>query len=149
LASDTLLSREKRIEHRRFDKKMRGGAGVPLTKFIAVCVTMANKKAIQEVEDMAMWIEEVKDSPFVKQIVEIAGKDRLEEEKLRGLACGVVDHAVRLKLDLPDTPEDTEHLLASYASKNALLDMINDLQNMSDFREFIKNHGVDLPGYNS
>jgi bacterioferritin-associated ferredoxin len=32
LASDTLLSREKRIEHRRFDKKMRGGAGVPLTQ---------------------------------------------------------------------------------------------------------------------
>jgi hypothetical protein len=35
-------------------------------------------------EVFAMWIDEVKDKPFVRCIVEIAGKDRMARERTEG-----------------------------------------------------------------
>jgi len=88
-----------------------------------------------------MWIDEVKDSPFVRQIVEIAGKDRMREEAKRTLAKLLVSHAVKLDLDLP---HDAEALLMARASEEALFGMANDMENMDSFRGFAKRHGVDL-----
>ena len=88
-----------------------------------------------------MWIDEVKDSPFARQIVEIAGKARMREEANRPLAKLLVRHAVKLDLDLP---HDAAALLMARASEEALFGMANDMENMDSFRGFAKRHGVDL-----
>ncbi len=89
-----------------------------------------------------MWIEDVKDSPLVKEIVEIAGKERIKDQARRTLAKLLATHAVKRKLDLPP---DVEALLATHATEEALFEMANDMENMSNFREFVKSHGVELP----
>ncbi len=103
-----------------------------------------------------MWIEEVKGSPFVKEIVEIAGKERIEKAAAeakergihsglaRGLARGVVRDAVKHKMDLPSTPEETEVFLSS-ADEATLNAMLDDVENMTDFNEFVRAHCLILP----
>jgi len=51
----------------------------------------------------------------------------------------------RGKHDL-NPPDDAETLLATYADEKVLSEMIEDMQNMADFREFLRNHGVEIPG---
>ena len=91
---------------------------------------------------MEMWM----DNPVAKQFIEIAGKDRLAEEARRALARVLARHATKLSLDPPD---DAETLLATYADEKVLSEMIEDMQNMADFREFLRNHGVEIPGLTS
>ena len=113
-----------------------------IEKFAAVCATMPDRRAgLPKSGEVKMWIDEVKDSPFVRQIVEIAGKDRMREEAKRTLAKLLVSHAVKLDLDLP---HDAEALLMARASEEALFGMANDMENMDSFRGFAKRHGVDL-----
>ena len=140
-----------------------------IEKFIAVCATMPDVTAAAKVGDLRMWIEEVKDSPFIREIVEIAGKERIEEamkaaaargveigksegveigkaEGVRlGLARSVVHYAVKHKLDLPGPAEEVARLLAAGAAERLLYDMIGDLERMSDFGEFIMSHGAAVP----
>ena len=118
-----------------------------IEKFIAVCATMPDRKAGRlNLGEIKMWIDEVKDSPIVKEIVEIAGKGRIEEESRRTLARLLVKHANKLKLDIPN---DAELLLLTYATEDRLFEMADDMENMLDFNEFIKDHGVAIPGYTS
>ena len=91
-------------------------------------------------EEIRMWIDEVKDSPFVQQIVEIAGERRRREEARRTLKL-LVTHAIKLDLDLP---HEAEALLLARASEETLFAMANDMENMQNFRTFAKSHGVDL-----
>lgn len=93
-----------------------------------------------------MWMEEVNDNPVAKRFIEIAGKDRLAEEARRALARVLASHAAKLSLNPPD---DAETLLATYADEKVLSGMIEDMTNMTDFREFLKDHSVEIPGLTS
>jgi hypothetical protein len=55
-------------------------------------------------------MDDVKDNPVAKRFIEIAGKERIEEQTRRTLARVLVKHAVELNLDLP---ENAESLLAA------------------------------------
>ena len=68
-------------------------------KFVAVCAITGNHQAIGRGQELDMWIDEVKDSPLIQRIVEIAGKDRIDEEGRRVLARAVINHAVKRSLD--------------------------------------------------
>jgi hypothetical protein len=96
--------------------------------------------------EMEMWMEEVMDNPVAKRFIEIAGKDRLAEEARRALGRVLARRAAKLNLDPPD---DAETLLATYADANVLSEMIEDMTNMTDFREFLKDDSVEIPGLTS
>jgi len=132
-----------------------------IEKFIAVCATMPDRKAGQlDFGDRNMWIEDVKDSPLVQQIIEIAGKSRLEaavrqgreegrdegrdEGQRLGLATAIVRHANRRQIDLPFSNEETVNLLMSRTDQNALLDMIEAMPEMTEFNAFVKRFGVTI-----
>jgi len=96
-----------------------------------------------------MWIDEVKDSPIVKQIVEIAGKGRIAEAaaqgKQLGMAHSIVRYAIKHNMELPSAPEETEAALAEHAYEATLDAMLDDIENMKDFKTFLKRHGVRAP----
>jgi hypothetical protein len=116
-----------------------------IEKFVAVCATMPDRKVGQlDLGELEMWIDEVKDSPIVKEIVEIAGRERIEEESKRTLAKVLVRRAEKLNLN---PPSDAESLLLTYATRESLFDMADDMEHMSDFNDFVRSHGVALPGY--
>jgi hypothetical protein len=108
-----------------------------------------------------MWIADIKDSPIVRDIVEIAGKDRIEaaatkgreegrqEGERLGLAKFIVRHAVKSGVAIPYSEEETIGHLAANAAESTLMDMAETLHDMSDFNEFMKFHGVKLPGFDA
>ena len=116
-------------------------------KFVAVCAITGNNQPIGRGQELDMWIDDVKDTPLIQRIVEVAGKDRINEEGRRVLARAVIYHAVKRHLALPDTAEETEVLLTAYASQEALFRMVEDLPAMEDFADFVKEHGVELPAH--
>ncbi len=87
-----------------------------------------------------MWIDKVKDSPIVKEIVDIAGKERIDERVRRAL----VNHALKNKVPLPHSDEETLDVLASKATEGALYEMVEGMPNMADFNDFARSHGVEL-----
>lgn len=96
-----------------------------------------------------MWIDDVKDSPLVREIIEIAARQRLEEARRNGIALGLarrlVLHAIEHKFDLPCTTEETEAVLAAHANEAVLTDMVSKIDAMTDFAAFIENYGVTIP----
>jgi hypothetical protein len=140
-----------------------------IEKFVAVCATMPDRRAGQlDMREVKMWIADIKDSPIVRDIVEIAGKDIIEaaatksreegreegrqegrEEGERvGLAKFIVRHAVKSGVAIPYSEEETIGHLAN-AAESTLMDMAETLHDMSDFNEFMKFHGVKLPGFDA
>jgi hypothetical protein len=121
-------------------------------KYLAVCATMTNRAALRGVEDLAMWLEDVKDSPFIQEIVEIAGKARIEAAMAQGEAKGVVKglarslirQALRRGVALPAAPEEVEALLTARADEAKLDELLDDIDSITDFAIFLKAHGVDL-----
>jgi hypothetical protein len=93
-----------------------------------------------------MWMDDVKDNPVAKRFLEIAGKQRIEEQTRRTLARALIRHARKLNID---PPADTETLLANYADEDSLFEMVEDMVNMTDFTGFLKDHGIDLSGISS
>jgi hypothetical protein len=106
-------------------------------------------KEFGEVFDMS-WIDEVKDRPAAKQFVEIAGKERIaraeDEAARRALARVLVNHARKAGLDLHEDAESLTEKLAIYAEQERLELMIEDMDKMTDVRQFLRDHNVDLPG---
>ncbi len=91
-------------------------------------------------------IEEVKDRSFVQHIVEVAGQERMATERRKALA-GVI-YARAIKLDLSPQP-DLVDILANYADEEQLMAIIDGVDKMTDVIEFIRSHGVSMPGYDS
>ncbi|SRR5258708_6208164 len=103
-------------------------------------------KGYRKVFDMS-WIDEVKDRPAVQQFVEIAGKERMAKERRLALAGVMVDDARNLGLDLRTGADDLTEQLAVYADEGHLKQMIEDVGQMTDVREFVRNHDFELPGF--
>jgi len=97
------------------------------------------------------WIDEVKDRPAVQQFIEIAGKERMAKERREGarraLAEVLVNHARKAGLDLHAEPDQLIEQLAIYADEKQLQQMIEDMPQMTDIREFVRGHNIELPGY--
>jgi hypothetical protein len=98
----------------------------------------------REVFDMS-WIDEVKDRPAVQQFIEIAGKERMEKERRLALAGVLVNHARKAGLDLHAEPDQLIEQLAIYADETQLQQMIEDMPQMTDIREFVRGHNIELP----
>jgi len=155
--------------------RIRAMEGEPKTtaieKFIAVCATMKHRKAGQiDLGDTNMWVADPKENYVVRQILELAGKERFEaaaaegrakgmlegltegrvegkiegkiEGILIGLARSIARYAVNHGIELPADPSDVETALAHDADEATLDRMLDDIENMTDFHSFIKRHGV-------
>ena len=125
-----------------------------LEKLVAIWLMNDNlpNKGYREVFDMS-WIDEVKDRPAAQRFVEIAGKERIARERAeatrRALAGVLVDHASKAGLDLHSEPDALIEKLALYADETQLKQMIEDMGQMTDVREFVRAHDIELPGYNA
>lgn len=98
-----------------------------------------------------MWIEDVKDGPMIREVVEIAGRDRLDQERRRGLAMAIVKAAETRGVDVPASLVDA---LTLYADDDQMQVMISDIvadpqAPDGDVAAFVRERGVDLPGYGS
>jgi hypothetical protein len=133
-------------------------------KYLAVCATMGNREALRQVEDLTMWLEDMKDSPFIQQIVEIAGRARIEaasaegeakglaegeakglaEGRRRGLARSLVRYALRHDVRLPAAPELVEARLAARADDAKLEELLDDLDALIDFDAYLRAHGIAI-----
>ncbi len=91
-----------------------------------------------------MWIEEIKDSPIAREIAKVVYRDEIEDKGKRILANLLTKHAEKLGLNIQD---DTENLLMIYCDEPTLFEMANNMENMTDFGEFVRSHGINLPGY--
>jgi len=94
-----------------------------------------------------MWIDEVKDQPFVQRIVEIAGKGRMAKERRLALAGVLIDHARKARLDLHLTSDELIEQLAVCADETQFKQMIEDMPQMTDVREFVRRHNIELPRF--
>jgi hypothetical protein len=123
-----------------------------LEKLAAIWLMNDNlrNKGYREVFDMS-WIDEVKDRPSVQQFVEIAGKERIARERTEGarraLAGVLVNHARKAGLDLYVEPDHLIEQFAIYADETQLQQMIEDMPQMTDVREFVRAHNIELPGF--
>ncbi len=88
-----------------------------------------------------MWIDDIEDNPLAQKFVKVVGKKLMAEESRRTLTRLLVAHAKKLNLD---PPSDVETLLMS-CSEEALFEMANDLEHMTDFVDFVRSHGVEVP----
>lgn len=92
-----------------------------------------------------MWIEDVKDSPIVQEIVRIAGREDMEAAERKGMIRAIVSVATGRRLAVRDGLADE---LTLYADLDALQRMVSSIDEMGDdVDEFVKEHGVRLPGY--
>jgi hypothetical protein len=122
-----------------------------IDKFVAVCATMPDREVGRiDLGEKDMWIDDVKDSPFLKSLFKIAGKEQIEEAAAEGRAEGrrlgiahsIVRHAVKHEIALPFPPEEAEAVLAARADEAKLDAMLDDVENMQDFKGFLKRHAV-------
>lgn len=108
------------------------------------------KEGYREVFDMS-WIDEVKDRPAAQRFVEIAGKERIARAEIeaarRALARVLVNHAEKAGIDLHSEPDALIEKLAIYADEDQLQRMIENMGQMTDVREFIRGHNIELPDY--
>lgn len=126
-------------------KAMEGEARTSaIEKFAAVCATMPDRKVGRiDFGETNMWIDEVKDSPFVRSFIKIAGKEEIEAQRRGTLARLLTAHANKLRLNPPD---NAESLLMAHANEETLFAMANDMENMKNFHDFVKSHGVEIEG---
>lgn len=119
-----------------------------LEKLAAIWLMNDNlrNKGYREVFDMS-WIDEVKDRPAIQQFIEIAGKERLEKERRLALAGVLINHARKAGLDLHAEPDQLIEQLAIYADETQLRQMIEDMPQMTDIREFVRGHNTELPNF--
>ncbi len=108
-------------------------------KFVAACVIRSGEPVIRELEDVGMWIDDIEDNPLAQKFVKVVGKKLMAEESRKTLARLLVAHAKKLNLN---PPPDAETLLMS-CSEEALFEMANDLEHMTDFAGFVRSHGIE------
>lgn len=124
-------------------RSLSGEAGrAARAKFVAVCVIRGAERAVLGARELNMWMRDVKDNPVAKMFIEIAGKERIDQQTRRALARALTRHAAKQKLDLP---EDAENLLTTFANEESLYEMIEDMASMTNFSEFVSEHGVSIP----
>lgn len=123
--------------------EIRGEARKTTIEKLAAILLMNDNLRKQGVLDMS-WIDEVKDRPFAKEFVEIAGKERIAEAERHGLAKAIVGKA--LEIDPNGDAGSLIEYLVRYADEHQLLSMIRDMHEMTDVASFIKEHGVEIPG---
>lgn len=113
-------------------------------KFVAICATIGFT-VDHLIGDLPMWIEDVKDTPVVREIVRIAGRDQMEGERRLGMAKVVAGVASARGIDVPDGFADELALYADEEQLMALTSRIDDLKD--DVLEFVREHGVEIPTY--
>lgn len=90
-----------------------------------------------------MWIEDMKDTPVVREILRIAGRDQMDRARRLAMAKVIAGVASARGIDVPDSFADD---LASYADEERLLALtsrIDDLQD--DVIAFVREIGGDFP----
>lgn len=113
-------------------------------KFVTICATIG-LTVDQLVGDVRMWIEDVKDSPVVKEIVRIAGREEREVAERKGMARSIVSVASSRSIPVRKGMVDD---LVLYADSDALQAMMSGIDALTDDLDaFVKDHGVDLPTY--
>jgi hypothetical protein len=60
----------------------------------------------------------------------------------------LVNHARKASLDLQVEPDELIEQSAIYAGEAQLQQMIEDMPQMTDVREFVRSHNIELPGFN-
>ena len=127
-------------------------------KILAIC-PMVGVQVDELVGDVAMWIDEVKDSPVVREIIRIAGRKDMEEAKRKGHAEGLAEGraeglaraVVMLARSRGAQVDDgyVDHLVA-YADEDTLRRMMVDERSLDDDLDaFVTAHGVASPGLTS
>lgn len=74
-------------------------------------------------------------------------EDGREHARRLALINALTAHITNNGLTLPS--DDFADLLARYADESQLQQMVKDVHEMGDVREFAKSHGVSLPGYDT
>lgn len=133
-----------------------GSAYDAKVKLVAICASLDLDLGRRSL-DVRIWMEEVMNNPFVKELVEVAGREQIaaarnegrqegrQEGRIDTLASVVVNFAVRRGLEVPVDFKDT---LTTYADEAQLTSMTDDLDSLSDDVEaFASKHGVILPGF--
>jgi hypothetical protein len=89
-----------------------------------------------------MWIDDVKDSSIIKEIVRIDGPDERDVAERFGLASGLAIIARARNIFVPEGFGET---LASYADEQQLIDMFTAIDELVDeLFVFIRDRGVAL-----
>jgi hypothetical protein len=114
-------------------------------KFVAVCATIG-MSVDDLLGDVRMWIEDVKDSPIVQEIIEIAGQERMEQERRKTAAAIVMDTVRDRKLAVGD---HLEAELVAYATEKQIRDLIGRLfrvdPNTFDLGRLLDEIGIRIP----
>ena len=99
----------------------------------------------QLVGDVRLWIEDVKDSPMIREVVEIAERERLDEERRRGLA--IVEAAKARGVDVPAGFADELTLCADADQMQGMIgDIVADDQALDgDLVAFVRGRGIQVP----
>lgn len=121
-----------------------------IEKLVAV-LAIGDTRATGVMEkDFQMWMEEVKDRQIVKDIIEIAGKDRLQQERLEGEAEGMKRAYAGLVFEVAaDKGLSSDEGLIDFLVENGddatLKAMARSAADMDDLGEFLARFDFVLP----